>query len=292
MGGSLCRVYLIPHKSAQLLQGMSILKVKKLVVYERDCTLHYAGHDAFNIPDCGRNEINQFTKDSRRRLAFVASNCNADLCVMVTLTYPRQYPTNGKIVKRHFKLFKDSLLRSHPASYLWCLEFQKRGAPHYHILLDNPDILKHKQWVSNRWYEIVDSKDPKHLLAGTRCERMRTSEGGRRYIVKYAQKMRQKKVPEAYRNVGRFWGHSRDLKPEPIGEIELIGGEMALQEVLGSWPYKNVKLPIKTLYNASGSVLDVVQRRFNNESAHPVYASPNGKERETHDSCHNETSTK
>jgi hypothetical protein len=84
------------------------------------------------------------------------------------------------------------------------LEFQQRGAPHFHIFVTHPTELK---WVSQKWYDIVNSEDPRHLRAGTKCERLR---GGKAatisYASKYACKMAQKDVPEGYENVGRFWG--------------------------------------------------------------------------------------
>jgi hypothetical protein len=229
-----------------------------MTIYDNDCCISYAvGYGDF-VPDCGKTAINEFTRDSRRRLAFVASNTGVAFVVMVTLTYPADFPADGLIVKQHFKRFKDSLLRRYSADYLWCLEFQKRGAPHYHILIDNPGPLDDRLWVSRRWFDVVGSGDHKHLLAGTRVERLRSKEGGKRYVVKYASKMRQKKVPDGYANVGRFWGHSRNVKPIPIGEIEL-GGYAAVRKLIVKWDRaKKIKLPLTTLYNASRSVLDVI----------------------------------
>jgi hypothetical protein len=230
----------------------------KLVIYPNDCQVIYSHNGLCDPPSSGKSEIEFFTKDSRRRLAFVAANTHIIFTVMITLTYPKQFPANGEIVKRHFKRFKDSLLRKFPCSYLWCIEFQRRGAPHYHVLIDSILPLDDKKWVSKRWYDVVGSGDAKHLQAGTRTEKLRSKRGGNRYIVKYAGKMRQKKVPDGYEKVGRFWGHSRDVKPEPVGEIELTTGYDALRMLLASWDRADcIKLPLKTLYNASRSVLDV-----------------------------------
>ena len=239
----------------------AIMRPIKLVVYESDCQVFYS-HSGYCDPPMGeKKDITEFTKESRRRLAFVAANTSVLFAVMITLTYPKEFPTNGETVKLHLKRFKESLLRRFPAEYLWCLEFQKRGAPHCHILLDNPDPLKDRLWVSKRWYEIVGSKDHKHLLAGTRTERLRSKEGGKRYIVKYTAKMRQKIVPAEYAKVGRFWGHSRKVKPMEIGTIEL-GGEKAFWELIKNWDRaKSIKLPLKTLFNASESIQDVTNNR-------------------------------
>jgi len=68
----------------------------------------------------------------------------------------------------------------------------------------------------------------RHLAAGTRLERIRKEHGARNYAVKYAFKMKQKMVPAAYQNVGRFWGNSRDVKPVvkhnfPLRNDDLVG---------------------------------------------------------------------
>lgn len=58
---------------------------------------------------------------------------------MITLTYPREYSKDGQTVRKN----RDNFLRfcrrefGNP-DYLWFLEFQRRGAPHIHLLLDWP----------------------------------------------------------------------------------------------------------------------------------------------------------
>jgi hypothetical protein len=47
-------------------------------------------------------------------------------------------------------------------------------------------------------------------------ELIRSENGARNYVAKYASKERQKKVPDEYRSVGRFWGASRQVKPDGV----------------------------------------------------------------------------
>ncbi|GAG60722.1 unnamed protein product [marine sediment metagenome] len=168
---------------------------------------------------------------------------------MITLTYPCVYPSDGKLVKRQLRAFlKFALCHLFPReenceriAYLWFLEFQARGAPHIHILLDArvPTSFDHtriiRERVSAAWYRIVDSGDPAHLAAGTRCEAIREPDGAAHYAVKYAHKMRQKAVPSDYQNVGRFWGHSKAVTPVPLEEISCR--EDDVRETLSDWPY-------------------------------------------------------
>lgn len=184
-----------------------------------------------------------FSRKSRERLRFVAQNTSVRFRNMITLTYPREYPKDGKLVKWHLNAFLTWLRKdTKGCSYLWFLEFQARGAPHVHILFDTPfpranaDGLKAFRFrVSAAWYAIVGSKDTRHLSAGTRVERLRKPDGAARYATKYAMKMRQKCVPPEYRNVGRFWGASRDVKPEPEGFTRAT--EDDIREELAEWPW-------------------------------------------------------
>ncbi len=190
-----------------------------------------------------RGKVTQFSWASRRRLAFVASNTEVEFKTMITLTYPLHFPSDGRKVKRDLNAFLVWLKRDRGRlSYLWFLEFQTRGAPHVHILSSsrwpggarNARALRFR--VSGAWYRIVGSGDPKHLGAGTRTERIWHRDGARRYAVKYAQKMRQKLVPPAYQNVGRFWGASRDVKPVPQGFIHC--SEDDVRGVIEEWEHK------------------------------------------------------
>lgn len=92
--------------------------------------------------DAHRREITHFSTRSRMRLAFVAHNADQAFKSMLTLTYPAQFPTTGKIVKVHLNRFLGWLRRKYDdPGYLWFLEFQRRGAPHIHILLT--ESLRH-----------------------------------------------------------------------------------------------------------------------------------------------------
>jgi hypothetical protein len=176
---------------------------------------------------------------------------------MITLTYPSEFPHTGHMVKSHInnvlRALKRVLEPSRCLSYLWFLEFQKRGAPHVHFLVNRPcQYLPSKTWFSETWYRIVGSMDPKHLAAGTRVEDLRSPRAGAHYAVKYAQKMHQKMVPEGFTGVGRFWACSRDVAPWPLPPIEFETIEEVIAALPG-WPYceKLHNPSITTLYNAA-----------------------------------------
>jgi len=57
-------------------------------------------------------------------------------------------------------------------------------------------------WVSLTWAEVVGSGEPRHVLAGTRVEGIRSREGVMFYASKYVCKL----DTEAAESAGRFWG--------------------------------------------------------------------------------------
>ena len=62
-------------------------------------------------------------------------NCPVDFRSMLTLTMPGRFVKDGKIVKKMLRVFSE-WLRSKGFRGVWFLEFQTRGAPHFHIMLD------------------------------------------------------------------------------------------------------------------------------------------------------------
>ena len=160
-----------------------------------------------------RSSISHFSVGCGVRMRRYLRECRAVYQCMVTLTYPSDYPTDGARSKEHLRRYlqeckrwdeKANPLATTDFSAFWFLEFQERGAPHYHIFLNR---CPPKDFNSSTWYRIVNSEDEKHLRAGTRTEVLRRGRAGTiSYASKYAAKAAQKSVPAGYENVGRFWG--------------------------------------------------------------------------------------
>lgn len=161
---------------------------------------------------CTRSAIVAFSVGAAGRMRRYLRECMAEYDQMVTLTYPGFFPSNGKIVKEHLRRFLQEIRREYVRTHnddgkhssFWFLEFQGRGAPHFHIFTT---WTPNKDWVARTWYRIVDSEDERHLQAGTRVEFLRKGRAATiKYASKYAIKQEQKEVPNEYQNVGRFWG--------------------------------------------------------------------------------------
>lgn len=151
---------------------------------------------------------------------------------LVTLTYPDDFPLDGWVAKWHLgKLWSrwETMFRERPWG-IWAMEFQIRGAIHFHAFLrvpalpgweeDRYEVLK--GWGFSAWSQIVGfSTDP---LETDHHERMGlrfnvspawyagslSAVGIAEYLVAHAGKGAQKELPEGVTRPGRFWG--------PVGE--------------------------------------------------------------------------
>lgn len=154
-----------------------------------------------------RSKIIKFSKRSAKRLRHVVRNSEDTWKAFITLTYPENFPCDGRKTKAHLNAFLQ-WLRRQGIKYVWVLEFQLRGAPHYHILVS--DYIP-KTELSERWYRIVGSGDEKHLKAGTQIQAIKSKRHLYGYLSSYINKLAQKILPKEFENVGRFWGASRNL---------------------------------------------------------------------------------
>jgi hypothetical protein len=122
----------------------------------------------------------------------------------VVLTYPSSWKSSWQSWKRDLDAFSKRFRRLFKEGFfIWRLSFQKRGAPHFHLLVFNVSGGKvEKDWLSRAWYEVVGSGDIKHLQAGTRVEQVMTYRGRMSYASKYLAKPEEVEFISA----GRMWG--------------------------------------------------------------------------------------
>ena len=159
-----------------------------------------------------RSDISGFSKKSRQRLRLSLAKVDQSKCgrpIFGTLTYPADFPLDQKTFKKHLKVFSQRFLRSFPAAgFHWKLEFQTRGAAHFHPIFWNLGnekafVGKFRIWVACNWFEVVGSGNPEHLRAGTSADLINSQFGIMRYVSGYVSKSDQTK-PGC--RVGRYWG--------------------------------------------------------------------------------------
>jgi hypothetical protein len=169
-----------------------------------------------------RKTIEEFSRGSCSRMTETARNVDS-LVTMFTFTYPLDFPCDGRVVKEHLSKLRKWLTYRGLGAF-WFLEFQRRGAPHFHMFATGE---VEKEALSLAWYKIVGSEDEKHLRAGTKVERIKKPHAIAAYAAKYAAKVEQKTVPEGYEGVGRFWGTFGGVKVIPVDEEKGSTWEMA-----------------------------------------------------------------
>lgn len=211
-------------------QGASILKVSKAEPTEQ----HGGGL---------RGVVKGFSRGSKRRLMSIIASVKrkAKLPVFVTLTYPKSFP-EPKQSKKHLKEFIRRILRTFPmAGIIWKLEPQKRGAPHYHLLVWGSSEKNLRAWVPTAWHDIAGGGDPLHLLwhegklKNKHCVNAVYSFKG---VWAYASKYLGKTFEVAgwdSKAVGRFWAV---VNPDNIPFGEVVTLELSRGEAVGIMRYQ------------------------------------------------------
>lgn len=205
--------------------------IVRMHVYQNGCVvLERENQLKYKPPSTPRQKVQRFSSTSRARLALVAKETSIEFLSMATLTYGVNFPHSGIVVKNHLhKMLARMATAWGKFDYLWFFEFQKRGAPHVHLLCNlEPPTTEDRVHFSRLWADdILDLrhwrysrlKDQKVLTdrevvrwfhqRPKQWEEIRHPDGAARYCVKYACKTIQKSPPTWFYDVGRFWGHTR-----------------------------------------------------------------------------------
>lgn len=244
--------------------------------------------------DGSREAVSEWSRRSRARM--VATICALDLTLfthteratpaMITLTYPGDWlavAPDGQTAKRHLWALRRRFARAfgRALAALWKLEFQERGAPHFHLLVVLPaqpaaDGRRFGAWLSQTWADIVGHPDPieraKHVRAGTGidiAEGLRASDPRRVavYFTKHSSanfgdKEYQHVVPEAWRasGPGRFWGYWGLEKVEAVVEVP-IDDAIAASRILRRWARAQGTTRQETVWRAAQGRFRKVRRR-------------------------------
>ena len=177
-----------------------------------------------------RGGIKGFSRNSRRRLLELIAcvKRSAELPQFVTLTYPEKFPTVER-AKRDLKIFFQRLNRRFPeVGYIWKLEPQKRGAPHFHILVWGIDTIDLFSWTVKNWFNIAGDGDKNHflfhagVLPGSKpcVSKVRSFRGVWSYAAKYLGKTFEV-ADWGSKWTGRFWGVG-NRQNIPLGELQTI----------------------------------------------------------------------
>jgi len=142
-------------------------------------------------------------------------------CLQVALTYHEQWPEDGRTAKNHINRllteYRQYSVKRYKEKrhYLWLMEFQSRGAVHFHLFVDEePGDTVFQDWLASTWHRITGENSDAHLLFHGHGSNFVPWELSAPYLVKYISKSSQKHVPDSFRDCGRFWGVSHDFSGE------------------------------------------------------------------------------
>jgi hypothetical protein len=162
-----------------------------------------------------RDRVRGFSRASRRNLLRRLASINRRAfrtfkgrMIFVTSTYPKHYPKDPELCKRHLKCLRKRLQREfEPFAAFWRLGIQRRGVWHFHLLLfvgpSFGPIGELRRFVSSSWYEITGKVSEGHLRAGTRVEAVKRWRQVTSYVERYMA--REEEFPEGLQT-GRIWG--------------------------------------------------------------------------------------
>jgi hypothetical protein len=162
-----------------------------------------------------RDRVRGFSRASRRNFLSRLASINRSAfrafrgrIIFVTLTYPKQYPEDPELCKRHLKALRKRLQGKYESfAAFWRLGIQKRGAWHFHLLLfAGPSfgpVGELRRFISSSWYEVTGKVSEGHLRAGTRVEGVKKWREVTSYVERYMAKPEE--FPEGLQT-GRIWG--------------------------------------------------------------------------------------
>jgi hypothetical protein len=243
-------------------RSFDAIKAEKSVQKAMDARLQLADQHAARLMHVGlwdttglesgpARVIVEFSAKSRARLVETVASldysawnrADGDLA-MVTLTLPGDWQAvapSGGVFKRMLEKLRLRWRKAVDAPWrsIWKLEFQRRGAPHWHALMRVPVLVKgvpFHDWLSKTWADVVgaskvvdgldkDGKDSseyiRHLRAGTGIDFSGEDFSDPRrismYFLGHSTKNQDGKeyqhiVPEEWRadgsGPGRFWGYT------------------------------------------------------------------------------------
>lgn len=171
-------------------------------------TVRSVGIDREWIGKCKRGNVDRFSQASRKRLLEKLARLKPPQydgyryrVSFLTLTTQKIF--HPRLAKDYLASFFKRVARKFPhMSAVWRLEFQERGAPHFHAVLYNAPYIA-KEWIQKSWGEIIEQDEP-----FTRIERVKSY----RHLMFYAGKYMAKVVEEVVLSSGAYLtGEGKDL---------------------------------------------------------------------------------
>lgn len=211
------------------------------------------------IPPIGglRAPVREFSAASRGRLLNLVARWSVpedgEELLFITLTYPEEFPSDGRVAKGHLKVFHDWVRYHFPLhQVVWKREYQRRGATHFHLLarlvpgrrwVVAEEIAALQESVRVAWARIVNPPTEAGRLVICDVRPVAAHAGRRAGAALYMGSYLGKKSAKGYQDVvpvgewaGRFWGvwGGLDLLPEVSLRVEPLQFEMLFEGLVAA----------------------------------------------------------
>lgn len=164
------------------------------------------------------DDIKTFSFKSRKRFFEFFASLNYSrygVPLFVSCTYHFDYSSDRKSLKYFLKKFYQNLkYKLPPFDLIWKLEYQKRGAPHFHFGLfpksksDNFDCDSIKNYIVRAWLKLKACKCPACTIFSCDVRVMKDYSHAMIYMSKEFCKLQDRYEDH---DLGRVWGHSNSM---------------------------------------------------------------------------------
>lgn len=214
------------------------LTAKSLAVFFENSIqyFNYAPQNTKSIPPIRyEGDIKTFSQQSRKRMLDKMNQIRLSeygLPFFLSLTWHQDFSLNKISTKKFLDNFLKRLKRQLPPfHFVWKFEYQKRGAPHFHILifpLSRKTFLTEielQNVVKKNWLALKQCNCGACQIYSTDVRACLNYDMLLSYVSKELGKIQDHYLEN---DMGRFWSTSRDLKIKPYGICEIDFDKMKL----------------------------------------------------------------
>lgn len=172
----------------------------------------------FEIPKREKFDITKFSINSRRRFLKILSTINMQeyqTPLFITLTFHNIFPTENAPLKKILDNYLKRIKRiNNNYSYVWRLELQKRGAPHFHVILFPKNLRCKKELdqlklkIKSAWWNFIEDISINSKLFSVDIIDVNHTRQLFSYLSKYVCKI---DAEENKNWKGRRWGCSQNI---------------------------------------------------------------------------------